>query len=175
MIFKLLHEDDLELMYKWFQTPHVNKWYARGNQWSLKDIEQKYLPRIKGEDDCPSFIVYHDKKPIGFIQYYSLENSLPEGVNDYKHPIFLEFKPSELAGVDLFIGSVNCLGKGIGTKMLRKFLKEHVFTKFKAVAIDPESDNLDAIRCYEKAGFELSTKERSNDGKSISLMLLSNN
>ena len=43
--FKPLHEDDLQLLYQWFKEPTINQLYARGQAWSLKDIENKYLPR----------------------------------------------------------------------------------------------------------------------------------
>jgi len=67
--FKPLHKDDLQLFYQWFQEPTINQQYARGQTWSLEDIENKYLPRLTGHDNVPSFIIYSDHKPIGFIQH----------------------------------------------------------------------------------------------------------
>jgi aminoglycoside 6'-N-acetyltransferase len=67
--FKPLQKDDLQLIYQWFQEPTINQLYARGQTWSFKDIENKYLPRLTGYDNVPSFIIYSDNKPIGFIQY----------------------------------------------------------------------------------------------------------
>lgn len=37
--FKPLHKDDLQLLYQWFQEPTINQQYARGQTWSLNDIE----------------------------------------------------------------------------------------------------------------------------------------
>ena len=53
--FKPLHKDDLRLLYRWFQEPTINQQYARGQTWSLKDIEIKYFPRLNGYDNvkCP--------------------------------------------------------------------------------------------------------------------------
>jgi aminoglycoside 6'-N-acetyltransferase len=48
--FKPVHENDRSFLYGWFQEPTINKLYARGQKWSLKDIEDKYLPKIKGYD-----------------------------------------------------------------------------------------------------------------------------
>ena len=78
--FKPLHEDDLQLLYQWFQEPTINQLYARDQAWSLKDIENKYLPRLIGHDNVPSFIIYSDHNPIGFIQYYCLSEHYPEGI-----------------------------------------------------------------------------------------------
>ena len=80
--FKPLHKDDLQLLYRWFQEPTINQYYARGQTWSLKDIGVKYLPRLAGHDNVPSFIIYSDNKPIGFIQYYCLSEHYPEGINN---------------------------------------------------------------------------------------------
>ena len=49
--FKPLHKDDLRLLYRWFQEPTINQQYARGQTWSLKDIEIKYFPRLNGYDN----------------------------------------------------------------------------------------------------------------------------
>ena len=78
IVFKPLYKDDLLLLYQWFQEPTINQLYARGQAWSFKDIENKYLPRLTGHDNVPSFIIYSDHKPIGFIQYYCLSEHYPE-------------------------------------------------------------------------------------------------
>lgn len=44
--FKPLVEEDLILLYQWFQVPHIKKWYARGQHFSFDMIKEKYLPRI---------------------------------------------------------------------------------------------------------------------------------
>ena len=44
--FKTLTENDLPLMLNWFQKPHVKKWYARGESYTLEMMRKKYLPRI---------------------------------------------------------------------------------------------------------------------------------
>ncbi len=69
-VFKPLYKDNLLLLYRWFQEPTINQQYARGQTWSLKDIENKYHPRLTGLDSVPSFIIYSDNTPTGFIQYY---------------------------------------------------------------------------------------------------------
>ena len=44
--FKPLSENDLPLLFKWFQKPHVKQWYTRGDNYTLEMIKEKYLPRI---------------------------------------------------------------------------------------------------------------------------------
>ena len=93
--FKPLHEDDLQLLYQWFQEPTINQLYARGQAWSFKDIENKYLPRLTGHDNVPSFIIYSDHKPIGFIQYYCLSEHYPEGIQQ-ESPLFKSYHPNQI-------------------------------------------------------------------------------
>ena len=64
--FKPLQEDDLRVLYEWFQEPTINQLYARGQSWSLKDIENKYLSRLREQDNVPSFIVYQNIIPKVF-------------------------------------------------------------------------------------------------------------
>lgn len=62
--------------------------------------------------------------------------------------------PKSLAAIDFFIGYENYLGKGIGAKSLKLFLDSYVFSEFDYAFVDPESNNLAAIKTYENAGFK---------------------
>ncbi|WP_454785822.1 GNAT family N-acetyltransferase [Legionella sp. WA2024007413] len=151
-IFKPLSENDLTLLYHWFQEPLINQWYARDQSWSFEKIQQKYLPRILGEDKVPSFIIYSGDLPLGFIQYYYLSDHLPEGVHHNNHPLFHCYSPHKLAGIDLFIASSNQRGKGLGKQILDSFVTKLPNT-IDAILVDPQVYNHQAIHCYEKAGF----------------------
>lgn len=98
--FKPLHEVDLKILCKWFQEPTINQLYARGQSWSLKDIKNKYLPRLIGQDNVPSFIIHLDNKAIGFIQYYCLSEHYPEGIRK-ESALFKNHHPNQIAGIDL--------------------------------------------------------------------------
>lgn len=153
-LFKPLSEDNLELLYYWFQEPTINQSYARSQHWSLDDIKKKYLPRIQSKDDVPSFIIYNNERPIGFIQYYCLTDHFPEGIKDFNHPLFSFHPPNKLVGLDLFISSHKDRGIGLGKQIIEYFITNYLMN-FSAVIVDPDSTNTQAIRCYEKVGFEL--------------------
>jgi len=127
--FKLLTEKDLPLLHNWFQKPHVKQWYARRENYTIDMIREKYLPRILHPDSIPNFIVYAGNTPIGYIQLYCVKDSLPDGVTDYNHRLFSDFKSNEIAGVDLFIADENFLRKGYATLSLSFFIKEYVEKK----------------------------------------------
>jgi len=152
--FKPLRKDNLQLLYQWFQEPTINLQYARGQTWSLKDIENKYLPRLTGHDNVPSFIIYSDNKHIGFIQYYCLSEHYPEGIQQ-KSSLFKNYHPNQIAGIDLFIATLENRGQGIGVVIINQFINKFL-TCFRLIVVDPKHNNIQAIRCYEKAGFEQS-------------------
>lgn len=154
IFFKPLHEVDLKILYEWFQEPTINQLYARGQNLSLKDIENKYLPRLMRQDNVPSFIIYLDNKAIGFIQYYCLSDHYPEGIQE-ENSLFKRYHPNQIAGIDLFIAVHENRGKGLGVVIINQFINEFL-THFRLVVVDPNHDNIHAIRCYENAGFEQS-------------------
>lgn len=150
--FKPLGEEDLTLLYQWFQVPHVKKWYAREQHYSLDMIKNKYRSRIN-HSEIHNFIIYLDDLPIGYIQLYRLSTFLPEGFTDHHHPLFQQYSPDKLAGIDLFIADENSLRKGYGSTMLTRFIDEHVKGKFEAVIVDPKEDNTVAIQFFRKNDF----------------------
>ena len=150
--FRPLETDDLAKIHVWFQVPEVKKWYARDDDWALDKVKEKYLPRLQGAVNVPSFIINLNTEEIGFIQYYPLTEGLPETLTaelakEYK--IDLE----NSAGIDLFIAREDMLGKGIGVTIINDFLKDIVPKNFHIIFVDPEVKNLRAIRAYEKCGF----------------------
>ena len=152
LYFKQLVEEDLKLLYSWFQEPTINKMYARDLLWSLDDIKKKYLPRILGSEVVPSFIIMNEDHPIGFIQYYCLDDFLPEGMMNPANPFFDKYILKEVAGIDLFIAEDVNRGKGLGFTIISQFIADYL-TSFQALVVDPEKNNAIAIRCYEKCGF----------------------
>lgn len=155
--FKPLTMENLEHLHHWFQDPVIKQLYARNQTWSLNDIINKYQPRIAGLENTPSFIIKMENHLIGFIQYYHLqEGSLPEGVNDFRNPLFDKYHPSEIAGIDLFIAENINRSKGYGSRIINQFISEFLIS-YRLIVVDPERNNLQAIRCYEKSGFAMTT------------------
>lgn len=139
--FRPLVLNDLMQLHTWFQKPIVNKWWAKEKDFSIQDIQSKYQPRIEGQEKVPSFIIIIEHHEVGFIQYYALNDFLPEGVENYSHELFNDYPATEIAGIDLFIGEEGYLNKGYGSKVIERFLKEIVFQKYKAAVIDPDIEN----------------------------------
>ena len=140
------------------ESPHVKKWWDASVVWSEAKIEEKYINYVNGfkvlslknktiKKPMNAFVVECDDKPIGYIQYYSKNDFPPEQGYDVSEI------PEDTIAIDWYIGELDCIGKGVGTKVLEEFLKIKSL-KHKTLFVDPESENASAIKVYEKLGFE---------------------
>lgn len=152
--FRRIKKNDFVLLQEWFNDPPINQLYAENRVWSLEEIAQKYLPRIEGKQKIAGFIVYYNSISIGFIQFYSLADYLPEGIMNYDNNLFKKYDPTELVGIDFFIAIEEMRGKGLGNKLLTQFIDLYL-QNYKAIVVDPEINNLSAIQCYKKSGFRM--------------------
>ena len=143
--FKKLEESDLLTLHKWLNTTHVIESYAHKPS-TLEEVKSKYNTRITGEDPTKSFVVIHDKKPIGYIQKYLVSDD----------PELKRHLNGQSVGIDLFIGEPSLVHKGLGPSIMRAFLKKHVFyeNNVESCIVDPLTANVPAIRAYEKTGFK---------------------
>ena len=154
--FKPLTVEDLTHLHNWFQEPVIKQHYAKNKSWSFNDLLNKYHPRIIGTENIPSFIIELDTHPIGFIQYYCLQEHFPECIKDDINPLFDNYSTNKIVGIDLFIAYNKNRGKGLGVQIINQFIREFLM-QYKLIVVDPEKNNLQAIRCYEKSGFKLTT------------------
>jgi RimJ/RimL family protein N-acetyltransferase len=141
----LVH-DDLPLMRSWLEQPHVRAW------WGKPEEELGYIrDMIDGRDTTRPFIFSVDGEPAGYIQYWFIgHHQNAEWMED--HPWLAEL-PSDAVGVDLSIGAADKLSQGIGSAVLRQFAQRLVEEGYRTIIIDPDPDNIRAVRAYEKAGF----------------------
>ena len=145
--FNNLEEIDFELLYKWLNTDFVKKWYYQ-QDWTYDEIVKKYTPYILKQKPTESFIILCDGKKIGYIQTYLLK--------DYPEYNMLVQAGDDSAGIDLLIGEKEYIHKGLGPKIIKKFIQSIVFCKksINKCVIGPEPKNVAAIRAYEKSGFK---------------------
>jgi aminoglycoside 6'-N-acetyltransferase len=145
--FRRMTMDDLPRMHHWLAMPHVLEWWWGGVVPSFEAVAEKYGPRIRGEEPTDSYCICSGERPIGYIQTYM--------IRDYPEYAALVDTDADAAGVDLFIGETDFLHKGLGSHILRAFLREIIFGAGDATScvIDPSEANRIAIRAYEKAGF----------------------
>ena len=141
-----VYDYDYELMLKWLSKPLVTKFYGgRDKEYTLDYIKSRYSE--PWDDEILRLIIKYGDRSVGYGQIYKLYDELYE---KYHYP-----KTDEIIyGMDLFIGEPQSWNMGIGTEFIRqalKWLKDN--RSVDAVILDPHSNNLRAIRCFEKVGF----------------------
>lgn len=145
--FKPLKKKDLHLLFKWFSYPHVAKWWKEPEDWER--FEEKYTPKNRISNYVFPFLIFINGTPIGYIQYYLVDKA------DNGWWVKKGGQPEGAVGMDLLIGEVAYLGKGHGTLIVKDFVKKILKEKEPIkIIIDPDPQNIAAIKCYEKAGFK---------------------
>ena len=155
--FRSLTRTDFPLLHRWLAEPHVVAWWRESAD--LAGLEEKYGPRIDGFEPTYVFIIEHDDRAIGWIQWYRW--------SDYPEHAAKLGAENESAGVDLALGESEILGKGLGARAIAEFVDKVVFAQpdITAVYSDPEENNVRSLRAFAKAGFVV-TKKGYFDGQS---------
>ncbi len=139
--------DDLPLLHRWLQTPQVLEWWWGGVAPTYEAVAEKYGPDIRGEEPTACTSSSTRARPSA--------TSRPTGFAITRSTLRRFGADEEAAGVDLLIGEGEYLHKGLGSHILRRFLREVVFAAgdIASCIIGPSEANTIAIRAYEKAGF----------------------
>lgn len=156
--FRRIEMDDVPLMHRWLTTPHVLEWWWDGDALTAAAVAEKYGASIRGEEPTEPYFILYRGAPIGYIQSYR--------IRDYPEYAAVVDVDEYAVGVDLFIGEMAYLHRGLGSHILRVFLREIVFGTMDAESciIGPSEKNTIAIRAYEKTGFRyLKTVPSTNE------------
>ena len=145
--FKQICESDLPQMRQWIKTnPDVKKWYYYNKVPRISSLYKKTIERLKIEK-FKANIIFIDKKPVGYIQSYAVE-----GWKTWTKRVKLFEKTASL---DYFIGDLNYIHKGFGSKIVLEYIEKHVKNDgYDYVMISPDPSNVVNIKCVEKSGFE---------------------
>lgn len=132
--FRDVQREDFPRLANWLAEPHVAKW------WGEPSTELASIEEAMTSAETRPMIVELDGEPIGYLQSY--DPHLEEG-----HPY--QDQPKGTLGIDISIGIAELTGKGHGSAIIRQ-LSARGATR---IVIDPDPENVQAIRAYEKAGF----------------------
>jgi ribosomal protein S18 acetylase RimI-like enzyme len=144
--FRPLAEEDLAPLFGWLHEPHVAKGYAVPPG-TYAEVVARYGPRTEEGNPVRAFMVEIDGRDAGYAQAYAVED-FPE----YAEAIGAE---RGAFGVDLFLAANAPVHRGVGPRVIRRFVDDVVFREFGALACiaDPAESNASAVRAFEKAGF----------------------
>ena len=157
---------DLPLMHRWLAQSYLVDLWLHGKPFQFEDVVRKYKPRIDRIEPTEPFLIVWESREIGYIQSYLWK--------DYPEATALFTTEERLAaGLDVFIGEEDHLGRGIGVSVLTAFLREVVFARYlvSRCVITPPVNNSRAIRAYRKTGFrEVRVIEPLNEPAPVQLM-----
>ena len=136
--FRPVERGDLLLLKRWLEAPHVAEW------WGDPDGEISEIAEFLDSSPVKPYIVSLLGRPIGYIQAYDPHE-------EFDHPY--QDQPPGTFGIDQFIGVREMTGLGHGPAMIKAFCRTLFAEGAKRVVTDPDPDNRNAIRAYEKAGF----------------------
>lgn len=139
---------DVEKLYAWDKKPHV---IASG-----VDDDWEWEKAITNTVDWQEQLIAQlNNKPIGVVQ-------IIDPAREETH--YWGNVPANLRAIDIWIGEETELNKGYGTQMMQLAIDRCFVPKeVTAIIIDPLSSNTDAIRFYQRLGFEFVEKRVFGD------------
>ena len=149
--FRPLTKDDLRLVRDWLGRTHVRQWWRDPVDEAIATQEER----------TQQFLIVVDGAPVGMIQTY-LASDYPEWNEIVK-------VGEGVAGVDLFIGEPEHVGRGLGPQILAQFVRDVVTAD--AVVATVDERNRRSWRAFEKAGFR-HVRDVEEDGCPHRLMRL---
>jgi aminoglycoside 6'-N-acetyltransferase len=149
--FRPMTADDLPLIRRWLETPHVAEW------WHDPAEQFELVSSDLGHPDMAQLIVAAQARPFAYLQCYNL-SAWDAGFGE---------QPAGTRGLDQFIGEQDMLGRGHGSAFIRAFAERLLANGTPRVVIDPAPANARAIRAYEKAGFQRDRIVETPDGPAL--------
>ncbi len=103
------------MLHRWLNRKHLFPFYMQ-EPISFAEVFDKFEPRVGGNHKTKCLVACLDGNPYGYVQWY-LNRSYP----DYGAAVIgKDFGFS----IDYFIGEMACLGKSLGSSMLRQTTKQ---------------------------------------------------
>jgi aminoglycoside 6'-N-acetyltransferase len=141
--FRPLDAADLPQIEAWLRHEHVAEWWRD----PLEIAIEKRREAIEGRREVDHYIIIEDGRAVGMIQTYLVAHD-PEWAE------LVGVEPTA-AGVDLFIGEADAIGRGLGPEILREYARAIALARHDTTACvaTVEEVNRRSWRAFEKAGF----------------------
>jgi aminoglycoside 6'-N-acetyltransferase len=159
--FRLLKPDDLSVVREWLGREHVRRWWRDPVEVDIAEI----VEALEGREPTDYYAILLDNRPIGLIQTYRVADYLA-------WEEIIRAGPGAV-GLDLLIGEVDAVGRGLGPLVLAEFARTIAFADPGATALvaTVEEENRRSWRAFEKAGFR-HLRDVEEDGLPNRLMRL---
>lgn len=138
--------EDCKLMRSWIKSNEFARhWYYLDKTPRLSTLERKMEKKLK-DPKTKAKIVLVDNVPMGFIQSYPVD-----GCGAWANKVRVA---DNMVSIDYFIGDLNYIHKGLGSKMILEYIEQIIKKEGYSVAmISPDPNNIANCKCVEKCGF----------------------
>ncbi len=128
-----------ELLRTWLKRQHVRRWWG--------DPEQTFKASQEPSHAVHQAIIFTASTPVGYVRWQRMSRA------ELKAAGLLEVL-EQTYDIDIFIGEIARLGRGIGPEALRILLRQlRRDPSIPCASVGTSVANTSAIRAYEKAGF----------------------
>lgn len=132
-------QKDLERLNTWLRLPHVGRWW--GDPESCITMLRSWPIRTQA-------LILADGKPVGYLCWQKPSEEELDAAG-------LACLPECLVDIDILVGELEFLGRGIGPRALTLLLAKLREEGVAFAGLGTSISNRAAIRAYEKAGFRL--------------------
>ena len=147
--FRRLTDDDLPMLHAWLNDPGIVRWWE-GDDVSWEGVVRDYGSATT-DPHLEHWLALVDGAPVGWIQCYPLAEEPEEA-----EPWWALGVARDAAGIDYLIGEPGARGRGLGSAMIRAFVRDVVFARhpgWTQACAAPHEGNTASWRALEKAGF----------------------
>jgi aminoglycoside 6'-N-acetyltransferase len=148
---RALREDDLPLLARWRNEPHVRAWWEMDGDpvpFTLEDARREHEEDLAGDPSTIGAIIVLTDRPVGYVQWYPWADYA-----EAAREMGVAFD-EDTFGLDIFIGEPDAVGVGVGSRAVdlvcRTLFEERGAT---SVALLTALGNEHAQHAYERAGF----------------------
>lgn len=147
-VFRPLGREDFPMLGDWLARSHVRTWWHHDP--SPSSLEEDFGPGVDGEDAVEYFIVAIDGVECAFIQSCQLHDE-----DEWWSALQVVDAPRDAFTVDYFIAEPSLVGKGLGTAVIRQFLKDRWrrYPDATCSIVDVDPANPPSWRALEKNGY----------------------
>lgn len=167
--FRRLTDDDLPLLHRWLNEPGVVQW------WEGEDVSWDAVVRDYGSgntDPVEQYLACIGDREVGWIQCYAAADFEQEAEAQHWWALGID---RTAAGIDYLLGDPGDRGRGIGSAMIRAFVRDVVFAQhpqWTQACASPQAANVASCRALEKAGFAFAGTFEATAVGTCQLMIL---
>lgn len=132
-------EGDAALLSRWLKAPHVAQWYPSPQE----HLDWALCPPVGGE----RAVIAANGARVGYLRWQVVSREILDSVG-------LEEIPANSVDIDILIGEVSYVGRGIGPQALQLLIKRlREDASHPMLGLTTSVHNYAAQRAYRKAGF----------------------